>query len=279
MNTPPFAKLWAWIGGGLALTGLVAFIALTPPGVLTMADYVGAAVCHRLPEHTFHLAGRPLPLCQRCSGMFPGALTGLLVHWGLWRRRRARGFPRWPLMLAAGLGAATWVLDGFNSFTSDPRLAGLLPWPEGVGIFGYAPQPWLRLLTGALMGVAMSILLVPAFNQSFWADAEDVPTVRSWSELAFLNAVVLAMAAIIFLARPWLLVPIALYSAAGVMTLFTLLGAMLFVIVLRRDATLQSWREAWVPCVWGLVFALAVVGGMNLLRWFAIGTVDGVPGL
>ena len=30
------------------------------------------------------------------------------------------------------------------------------------------------------MGMAMSVILVPAFNQSVWADGEDVPALRSW---------------------------------------------------------------------------------------------------
>lgn len=278
MNTATVSRIWIWLGVGLALAGLAAFIALTPPGLLDMADYVGAAVCHRLPEHSFHIEGRQLPLCQRCSGTFPGALTGLLVQWAFWRRRRARAFPHWSLMVAAGGFAALWALDGVNSFTSDPLLAPLTPWASGVGIFGYAPQPWLRVLSGVLMGAAMSMLLVPAFNQIFWADGENTSPVRSWRELVGLVAAELAVGALVFLGPDALLVPIALYSVAGVIAMFILLGAMVFVMLLRLDLHYTRWREAWLPGVWGLVFALAIIGGMNLLRWLALGTITGVPG-
>ncbi len=270
--TDPFPRFWAWLGVALALAGLVLFIVLTSGDLLTRLDYVGAAVCHRIPSHSFFIDEHQLPLCQRCTGTFPGALTGILVQWGLWRRRRSRRFPPLPIWFALLACAALWGLDGFNSYTTM-----LLNRPEG--ILGYAPQPWLRLLSGSLMGMAMSVVLVPAFNQSVWADTEPEATLRSWSELGFLVAVELVMAALIFVLEPVLLYPVALYSAAGVLAMFTLLGAMIFVMALGRDNQVKGWRQAWVPLVWGVVFACFIVGGMNFMRWQTLGTIDGVPGL
>ena len=240
--------------------------------MLIKADTIAAAVCHRIPSHSFFIGEHQLPLCQRCTGTFPGALTGLLVHWLVWRRRKSQGFPRWQILLVLLAFAALWGLDGFNSYTTM-----LLMRPRG--ILGYAPQPWLRLLSGALMGAGMSAILVPAFNQTLWADGEASRALRSWRELLFLIAVELAVAFVIYLLEPLLLYPIALYSVLGVMAMFITLGAMVFVMVLGRDRSLTRWRDAWVPLVWGLVFALVVIGGMNFLRFMAIGTVEGVPGL
>lgn len=278
-----FPKMWSWLGLGLVVVGVIAFIVLTPPGLLDKLDYIAAAVCHRLPGHSFFVHGRQSPLCQRCSGTFPGALTGLLVHWLVWRRRRSAGFPKWPFFVASGFFAMIWALDGVNSFTSEasmqPILAALMTRAPGVGVLGYAPQPWLRLLSGALMGASMSILLVPAFNQTFWADAEAAPSLRSWHEFGFLVAVELAMAGLIYLRLPLLLLPVSLYSTLGVVAMFTLLGAMIFLMFLGRDATLSGWREAGVPLLWGVVFALLIIGTMNGLRWMVFGSIDGVPGL
>jgi len=267
-----FHRYWKWGGILLALMGLALFVILTPDGVLLKADVVAAAVCHRIPAHSFFVAERQMPLCQRCSGTFPGALTGLLVQWGVWRRRRSGRFPHWRIFVVLAAFAGMWALDGFNSYTT--LLTGR---PEG--ILGYAPQPWLRLLTGVLMGMGMSVLLVPAFNQIMWADNEATAPLRSWSELAFLIVVQLATAGLIFLLEPVLLYPVALYSIAGVLAMFVLLGAMMFVMALGRDGMLTGWREAWLPLVWGLVFALAVVAVMNFLRLQITGTIEGVPGL
>ncbi len=171
-------KSWiVWLGFGLALAGLIAFIILTPNDLLRKADYIGAAVCHRRPSHSFTTAAHQHPLCQRCTGTFPGALMGLLVHWVFWKRRRESRFPKlWVLLLGLAF-AALWGFDGLNSTSSDSSFyaltASLLPRPEGIGIFGYAPQPWLRLLSGMLMGMAMSLILVPAFNQTAWRDLLD----------------------------------------------------------------------------------------------------------
>ncbi|HOU15654.1 MAG TPA: DUF2085 domain-containing protein [Anaerolineae bacterium] len=267
-----FSRFWVWSGLLLAVVGAALFVILTPPGWLPKADAIAAAVCHRIPSHSFFIDEHQLPLCQRCTGTFPGALTGLLIQWGVWRRRRAQRFPKWQVFAVLAAFAGMWGLDGLNSYST--MLFGR---PEG--ILGYAPQPWLRLLTGALMGMGMSIVLVPAFNQAMWADGEAAAPLRSWREFVFLLVVELTMAGLIYLLEPVLLYPVALYSVAGVLAMFVCLGAMIFVMALGRDGAFTGWRQIWLPLVWGLVFALIVVGGMNFLRLKITGTIEGVPGL
>jgi uncharacterized membrane protein len=287
MDNQPFSASIKWLGIALALTGLIAFILLTPGGMLRKFDYVGAAVCHRRPSHSFTIAERQLPLCQRCSGTFPGALTGLLVHWLVLRRRRALGYPAWQILVFLGICAALWGLDGINSTTSDGQVFSVLQHfinrPEGVGLLGYTPQPWLRLMTGTLMGMAMSAILVPAFNQTMWADGEEKRALRSWHDVTLLIAIELAMAALIYLAEPRpepiFMILISIYQISGVMAMFVLLGAMLFTLLLRRDASMLRWRDVGVPLVWGFVFALAVVSVMDFVRLQITGTIDGIPGL
>ncbi len=267
-----FPRFWVWSGVLLALVGLTLFIILTPDGALAKADVIAAAVCHRIPSHSFFVDEHQLPLCQRCSGTFPGALTGLLMQWGLWRRRRSQRFPQWRMFIVLVAFAGIWALDGFNSYTT--MLTGR---PEG--LLGYAPQPWLRLLSGVLMGMGMSVILVPAFNQIMWSDGEAAAPLRSWSELVFLIVVELALAGGIYLLEPTLLYPVVLYSVAGVVAMFVCLGAMLFVMAIGRDSALTRWREAWLPLVWGLVFALLIIGVMNFMRMLITGTIEGVPGI
>jgi uncharacterized membrane protein len=38
---------------------------------------VGSVICHQLPERSFFLAGSPLPVCARCTGLYLGGLCGI----------------------------------------------------------------------------------------------------------------------------------------------------------------------------------------------------------
>lgn len=282
-----FSPLVRWFGIALAILSMAILIFGTPGGLLRKLDYIGAAVCHRRASHSFFVAGHQLPLCQRCTGTFPGALTGVLVHWGLWKRRKSQQFPHWPLLILPLVFAVIWALDGLNSTTADTGLS-LLPsrWgplPSGAGIFGYVPQPWLRLLTGTMMGMSMSLILVPAFNQALWSDGEEKATLRSGRELIQLLVIEGSVAGLIFLLQGTpsflALYGVALYSIAGVLAMFTLLGAMIFILALHRENTVAGWHEAWVPLVWGVVFTALVIGFMDAARLWITGTIDGVPGL
>jgi len=141
----PFSPAVKWLGVALALAGLLSAMLLTPGGLLRKLDYVGAAVCHRRLSHSFAVAGHQTPLCQRCSGTFPGALAGVLVHWALWRRRRSIRFPHWSVFALCVLFAAFWGLDGVNSTSSDGQFFTLLSQfverRPGTGLLGYTPQP------------------------------------------------------------------------------------------------------------------------------------------
>ncbi len=266
-----FSPVWRWLGVILAVAVLVAFVMLTPPALLRRADYIGAAVCHRILSHSFEIEGQQLPVCQRCTGTFSGALTGLIMQWAVLRRRRQQGFPPLKMLLLLGFFLGMWGGDGLNSFLG-------MRFNNDMGMV-YVPQPWLRLLTGTLVGMGMSMILVPAFNLTLWRDGVPDPAVSEWRDFAKILAVELAMAAVIYTLEPWLLYPISLYSVAGVLAMFVCLGAMIFVMTLGREGCCESWRGAWVPLLWGIVFAGVMVGGMNLGRFWLTGTIDGVPTL
>jgi uncharacterized membrane protein len=70
----------------------------------------GARVCHQRPERCFRIAGRPLPVCARCTGLYAGAAIGAsaaLVLASTIPSRRARRV----LLLAALPTLATWTLE------------------------------------------------------------------------------------------------------------------------------------------------------------------------
>ena len=77
-------------------------------GLLDKANRAAYAVCHRIAERSFTFAGRPLPLCARCSGTYLGAVAGLIViaaHGSAVRRGRLLADPSHARNFPAGLGS------------------------------------------------------------------------------------------------------------------------------------------------------------------------------
>ena len=86
-NPPRFNAVLRWIIPLAATLALAAWFYIAPPGLLGKADAVGYAVCHRIDERSFHVFGRQLPLCARCTGEFNAAALALIFQGFVSRRR------------------------------------------------------------------------------------------------------------------------------------------------------------------------------------------------
>ena len=90
---------------------LVPLLAQLDPGnVLTpVVRAAGALVCHQRIERSFSIAGQPMPVCARCTGLY---LSGTLAALAAWmtlplmpRRTRAA------ILVAASPTLLTWVAE------------------------------------------------------------------------------------------------------------------------------------------------------------------------
>jgi uncharacterized membrane protein len=258
-----------WLVVTLAAVASLCFFLATPDGLLSKADMVGYAVCHRIESHSFTIAGRQLPLCARCSGTFIGALTGFFGQAVVLRRRRAAEFP--PFLILAILAGFTllWAADGLNSyltlFSNGPYL--------------YAPQNWLRLTTGALNGLTMSALVYPVLNFTLWRRPAPERTIRNLRDLGVLLLLEAGMVGLVLSQWPPLLYPLALLSALGVLALLTSVNSMLVLMILRRENVVDSWRAGLVPFLAGLTVSLIQVGVIDVIRYALTGTLSGIPPL
>ena len=76
-----------------------------PARVAAAFTYLGAGyICHQRPERSFHLGGRQLPVCARCTGLYLAAPFGLAGVMLLMRRRGGaddRAYRRWRVAVAA----------------------------------------------------------------------------------------------------------------------------------------------------------------------------------
>lgn len=257
-----------WAAITLAVLVVGAYLALTPPGLLTKADWVAAAVCHRIPSHTFFIAGRQLPLCARCTGTFLGALVALLGQ-ALVLRHRGSDFPPTPITVVLVGFVALMGVDGLNSYISLMRGSPPL----------YEPRQELRLVTGALNGLALAALLWPMVNFSLWRNPTRERAIRGWRDLGVLLLMEAVTVALVLTGWPVLLYPLALGSALGVLTMLTLTMTVLVVIVAGRENRYDCWWDALTPLLVGLVLAVLLIGAMDFLRYYTFGTITGFPGM
>ncbi len=86
----PYSRLTTLFVVGLAALILALWLIGTPFSVEGKADAVGYAICHRISERSFHAYGHALPLCARCTGIYLGVATGLIVFGASGRIRSSR---------------------------------------------------------------------------------------------------------------------------------------------------------------------------------------------
>ena len=231
------------------------FVESPPHSVLGKADLVGFAVCHRMPERSFILAGRQLPLCARCTGTFLGAMLGLIAMLVL-GRRRASSLPPVPILGLLLIFMGLWAFDGLNSYL------GLFPGAPQL----YQPQNWLRLTTGLLEGLALMIFVLPILNFSLWRDPKHEPVIRNLVEMLAILPLVGLLVLVVQAQIDILLYPLAIASSLGVVILLTMIDTILVVVVLRREGSAQSWRQLVVPFSAGLAVAILQIAALGLLR-------------
>lgn len=246
---------WDCLASVLAAVAILALFLAPPHGLLDKADRAAFAVCHRLPARTFTLAGRPLPLCARCSGTYLGALAGLAAL-SLRGRGRAGKLPPPKYLAVLGFFLALWAVDGFNSFlTFFPGAPHL-----------YEPNNLLRLATGTLEGLAIAAVMLPAFNRSLWARPQPIASVSGWQDLAWMLAGGAVVAGLVSSGAPFLLYPLAILSALAVVILLGAVNSMFVLFVLRRDGQMTGWRQATAPLLIGLTLAMSELAVVGLAR-------------
>lgn len=254
------AKVAALMVVGLILS---VWLMYTPDGLLGKADAIGYAVCHRIDLRSFHLGERQLPVCVRCSGMFVGALIGL-VYQALSAPRRG-GFPSLRIGIILGFFFTAFAVDGVNSY--------LHLFPGFTGL--YTPNHALRLLTGTGMGLTLAVVLYPAFNQSVWRDWDRRPAVGDVRSLALLVGVALLFDALIWTQHPMVLYPLALLSAGGVVVMLTMVYTLVAVMALRMENQAEDASQLTLPAILGVGLAFLQIGGLDLVRYLLTGTWDG----
>ncbi len=247
----------------LFLLIMLSYVFAPPWAPLKKADLIGYAICHQIPERSFHLAGHKLPLCARCTGTYLGVTLGFLSI-ALLRRWRAGEMLSTPLIVALVLFIGAMGIDGLNSYLT---LWGNLPTL-------YTPQNWLRAATGSLNGIALSMIVWPVFNFTLWANPAPVrPLKNGWELLVIVIAAGLVI--LVVQSEPgWLLYPVAMITTAGILWMLSIVNAMILLILFQKDSQAKCWRDAILPLLGGLIATLFELTMMGLFRYLLTGTME-----
>jgi uncharacterized membrane protein len=265
-------KLMRWSVPIAALLVLAAFLFITPPGLLGKADGIGYAVCHRIDERSFHVFGRQLPLCARCTGEFNAAAISL-VFLGFVSHKRS-SLPRKSILAVLIVFFLAFGIDGSNSYLYLLKQVypGFLPQVPNI----YIPNNTLRLLTGSGMGITMASVLYPVVNQTLWSDADERPAL-SWRKFGGLLGIILLIDLGILSEQPFILYPIAFLSVLGVLALLSMVFSIVWVIIMRQENAFERLKQLWMPALAGLTLTFLMITVIDLLRLRLTGTWGGFP--
>jgi uncharacterized membrane protein len=241
----------------ILLVALAVIAAFLPKSVIESLDMVGYAVCHRIPERSFFIANTQLPLCARDTGMFSGALLGI-TSFAVLQRKRVAQFPRKPFLFVLAAFFLIWGFDGFNSYMLLIRGQVLI----------YMPHNWLRLVTGAFMGVTLSTFVVPLFNSAVWKPelTSNEPSVAAWHTLGRLVVIAIAIIAIVLWQPDFLYGPIALISTLGVLVLLVVVNMLLVILLMKRESSFEHWRQLPLPLIAGICFTFTEILLIDVVR-------------
>jgi uncharacterized membrane protein len=246
----------------------------TPPGLLGKADAIAYAVCHRISERSFHIGSFQLPLCARCSGMYLGAVTGLVFQSILgWKRSKV---PRWSIIALLVVFVAAFGIDGVNSYLYLLKQVqpGILPQIPNI----YIPNNTLRLLTGSGMGLVIAAMLFPAFNQSIWTDYDDTrAALPGWKTFDLLLGIQIILDLLVLTESPVILYPLAIISVLGVLLLLIMVYTIVWVMITGQDNKFTKIRQLWLPLLAGFTITMIQTTAIDMLRLWLTGTWGGFP--
>jgi uncharacterized membrane protein len=241
------------------------WLGYAPPGLLGKADALGYAVCHRLDARSFHLDGRQLPLCARCSGMYLGAVLGLVFQAVMSPRRS--GAPPARVIIILVIFFLGFAIDGGNSFLS--LIIGRGPL--------YEPSNALRLFTGTGMGLGIAAVLYPALGQTVWEKSSPQPALANFRILLMMVLFAIGVDLLVLSEQTIVLFILAIISAAGVLLLLTLIYTMMLVIIFHQENRYSFFLQLWPAFLGGLLAALTQVFASDLLRFALTKTWGGFP--
>jgi uncharacterized membrane protein len=219
---------------------------------------VGSSVCHQIPSHSYESSGIQFPLCARCSGLYLGSFIGLAYYF---TQGRKKALPKRGFTLLLLFFFLVWAGDGVNSFVTDFLNKTIL----------YETTNTTRLITGFGMGLVMSTALMTLFNLTVWKDGINLPLLHSPLQVAAYTVVSALIAWILLSANATFFQVFAYVGIVTVMTIITLLYAIFWIILLKKENSFTEWNSLGLFLTAGFASAMLQITLLNMLRQWIIG--------
>jgi uncharacterized membrane protein len=230
----------------------------TPHGLYEKAFAVGSSVCHQIPSHSYETSGIQFPLCARCSGLYLGSFIGLAYYFTQGKRK---AFPKKGFIILLIFLFFIWAADGVNSFLTDFLNKTLL----------YETTNITRLVTGFGMGLVMSTALLTLFNLTVWQDGVNQPLLRRPIQVAAYATASTLGAWILLSANANFFRLFAYISIGTVLVIITLLYALFWIILLKKENSFTKWRSLGLFLTAGFASAMLQITLLTMLRQWIIG--------
>jgi uncharacterized membrane protein len=220
---------------------------------------IAYGICPQRPEHSLFFGNVQMPIEAREGGMFAGFLLGS-IYLVILGRGTARKLPsKGILVLLIGF-VVLMGLDGLNAVAYDLYL----PTP-------YVPNLFMRSGTDLLTGLALAVIMLPIFNESTWQQSKPIASLSSWRSMA----PVLLLLALFWAAglSGWepLLYPISIIAIFGQVILMVSVGAMVALILLRREGKVSNFTELAPMILIGLIIVAIMLGATSAVRFGLFG--------
>jgi uncharacterized membrane protein len=245
---------------------LISWLLFTPPGILGKADAVGYAVCHRIDSRSFHIGVRQLPLCVRCTGQYIGAVIGL-AFLAIFAKRRS-GMPPSRVIGVMIFLFLLYAIDGLNSYFYLPPFLVMFPNMPHL----YEPSNTLRLFTGTGMGLVISMLIYPAFLGSIQIDPDPRPSVSNLKTCFIILALGIMVDLLILTESIYVLLPVGLISAGGVIILLTMVYTVLLLRIYRKENQFTRLSQISWYAAGGFIITIAQISLFDIFRFIITGS-------
>ena len=203
----------------------------------------GFTVCHQIRSHAFTVDMLQFPLCARCTGLYLGALFGLIFFLKVGKKA---GLPSKSILIVMLGFFFVWAGDGLNAFVHDYFSISL-----------YTPSNLLRYITGSAMGVTLSFSLLSVLNATLWKDWQPTSIVVNLTDVLLPFAITLITGGLFLVQSRTIFMIVAYIAIATVILVITLLHANIWILLLRKENIYTSWHELSAMLMLGFCTAQA----------------------
>lgn len=243
------------ISVGILSIVLIGWLVFGESGFFGRLNTIGYAFCHQIPSRTPAFIGFSCPLCFRCSGLFFGIMSGLLIL----RRRRfsLREFIHPVVLIWVFLSVSFYVFDGVKTYGRFPALT-----------FLYPDSGLIRYVSGIWFGSALALALTAMLHE--FDDRPEAVAAVGFLDIVCYFALAVAVGMILSVRNEFLIPFQFLFSVAAAFLPVFLVSILFFVMVSAVDRIVHQGVNRFSNSeriLFGTVLGFLLTAAMVMLRY------------